>query len=45
VVEAAATGFNLTGIACTSTEAGDATTTDVGTRTATIDLDGDVARR
>ena len=41
VVEAAATGFTLTGITCTSTEAGDTTTHNLSTRTATIDLDGE----
>jgi hypothetical protein len=40
VTEAAATGFTLTGIACTSTESsGDTTTWDLTSRTATIDLD------
>ena len=41
VVEAAATGFTLTSINCTSTQAGDTTTHNLSTRTATINLDGE----
>jgi len=41
VTEAAATGFTLTNLVCTSTEGtADTTVTNLSTRTATIDLDG-----